>query len=884
MDADRWRRIEELFERAAALGGSEREGLLRRECGSDRELRETIERMLARDAEGGDVFDRVRPGADSRPRDSRVGMTLGSYRLTSRLGEGGMAAVYCAEREDGLFDQQVAVKVIRVECATDEAIARFEFERRTLAGLSHPNIARLFDGGTGPDGFPYLVMELIRGHPIDEFCDRRRLPVDERLRLFVTVCRAVQFAHQNLIVHRDLKPGNILVDEHGVPKLLDFGIARLLESDGLEPAEPATRTLARVLTPEYASPEQLTGGAVTTSMDVYALGVVLYDLLTGERPFRVDSRSPLEWQRSVLEETPRRPSTTASSAGSDAVEARGSSRRQLGRKLRGDLDRIVLMALRKEPGRRFQSVQELGDDVERYLAGKPVAARGDSLSYLARRFVGRNRVAVSAALAVVLALVAGLIAARRGEQRAQASERLAKEQELHARIEADSARGIARFLMESLLTSDPAPERDGARRDFERFQIERYAARIRRQHPGEAHLRANLIDTLGGIALQLGQRDLAADLTREALDIREAEFGPKSLEVALSCTSTGRVQFASGDFESARESFARALGLHRECPQGTHTDLGTAANDLAVTLRSLGRIEESWQLHLEALETRQRGGAETLPVAETLNNMAGIQMHRGEYRAAAEGLSAAHRIRCAVLGADHGRSLQTLANLSIATWGSGERERALAQMGEAIEGLRLLHLEGREDLERGLVNLSQFHQTRGEPDAAEPPLREALELQRERLGADHPETVATLQKLAVVLRRQDRFDEAAPVWSEVVERHRSGGAPPPALGRCLCEYGLFLLDRGDPAGAEQALGEALEVLRPLEAEDPVAVGRALQVLGYVLMQTGSGERAEPRLLEAIGLLERAPEAAGSDLATARKHLERLRTARSSEGD
>jgi serine/threonine protein kinase len=368
VENERWRRVEELFHRAVVLGAPERTALLNAECGADGELRAELERLLQCDAAESDAFSRVEARPPRTLADPLLGRNLGAYRLTARIAAGGMGVVYRAERSDGLFEQEVAIKLIRTERATEWMLRRFEFERRTLAALQHPCIARLYDGGTTEDGCPYFVMELVRGEAIDRYCERERRTIAERLRLFVQVCRAVHFAHQSLVVHCDLKPANMLIDERGLPRLLDFGIARLLE-DGPDQATPvASGTIARVLTPEYASPEQLAGAPVTTALDVYSLGVVLYELLTGRRPFHSESRSPADWERLVRQQAAERPSTrvlradVVSGTASRAASFR-STPAALRRALRGDLDRIVLMALRKEPERRYASMHEFADDL-----------------------------------------------------------------------------------------------------------------------------------------------------------------------------------------------------------------------------------------------------------------------------------------------------------------------------------------------------------------------------------------------------------------------------------------------------------------------------------------------------------------------------------------
>jgi serine/threonine protein kinase/tetratricopeptide (TPR) repeat protein len=437
MNSERWNRLNEVFHTAVELAPEQRAGFLDHACSQDPGLRAEVERLVAAHDRAARFIEdpaiaQAAPWLSGESHALPAGHRFGPYRVVRELGRGGMGAVYLAERADGQFEQQVALKLIKRGMDTDLVLQRFRAERQILASLDHPNIARLLDGGTTDDGRPYFVMEYIEGEPLDEFADARQLSIPDRLRLFLAVCGAVAYAHQRRVVHRDIKPLNILVTRQGAPKLLDFGIAKVLHPGADEPTSPVTGF--RLLTPEYASPEQVEGRHATEVSDIYSLGVVLYELLTGQSPYGSRSHDPADVVEAVRTTDPERPSAVVVHGGGEqpshrrpglardraAATGAGTTSR-LSRRLRGDLDTIALMALRKEPARRYQSVRQLGDDLQRHLDGLPVQARRDTVGYRLGKFLRRNRAPVAAAaLATGVALVlgvAGFFALRSGGER-----------------------------------------------------------------------------------------------------------------------------------------------------------------------------------------------------------------------------------------------------------------------------------------------------------------------------------------------------------------------------------------------------------------------------------------------------------------------------------
>lgn len=416
MTPERWRGIKTIFDAALELPSAGRTAFVEASCEGDAEALAEVQSLLAANDEAGDFIE-VAPGPPP-DKEYSTGFSIGPYRIVQVIGEGGMGMVYQAVRVDDLYRKLVAVKVARRGFNDSAAMRRFETERHILAHLEHPNIARLLDGGTTVAGQPFFVMDFIAGTPIDEYCDAHHLDLASRLRLFLTVCSAVQYAHQNFVVHRDIKPQNILVTEEGAIRLLDFGIAKLLDPE--DDSAGATTSIVQMMTPEFASPEQLLNEPVTTASDTYSLGVLLYILLTGHRPFLFKSRMPREIWDTIREAEPRRPSSVVvlserTATGRDitlpiVADARAIRPGRLARELAGDLDTILLMALRREPHRRYTSVEQLANDIERYLSGQPVLAREDTFSYRAGKFVGRHKGAVAAAGLAVLALAGGVVA------------------------------------------------------------------------------------------------------------------------------------------------------------------------------------------------------------------------------------------------------------------------------------------------------------------------------------------------------------------------------------------------------------------------------------------------------------------------------------------
>jgi len=899
--SDRWRLIEELFHEALDKTGEERADFLEGIGARDGELKRELASLLAHHDHPVDILETPALGSgfslDVGPlpeqgRDPLIGSRVGPYRIESFIAAGGMGSVYRAVREDDLYSRTVAVKFVQPWGRPDLLQRRFEVERRTLARLEHPCIGRLHDAGITPQGLAYLIMELVEGERIDEWCDRRELDIRARLELFETVCRAVHYAHQNLIVHRDLKPNNIHVTAEGTPKLLDFGIAKVLEEE--EDGGPArTVTRARMMTPEYASPEQIRGESVTIATDIYSLGVILYQLLAGASPYRLTDGRPREVEDAVREQNPKKPSTSVTDApvtsGPHVSDITGILSAEVGRKrrttaarlrrsLRGDLDNIVMMALRKEPERRYPSALQFADDVRRYLGGLPVIASADTFLYKSSKFIRRHRVAVSAAsLVFVVSCVAAVVtswqahvaaaerdAARLAERRAEA---LAE----HATIEADSAHESAEFLIDAFLFSTAG----SSPRNLERAAvlIERRLDRVRRQYENHPHLRANLLDALGRVYLGLGRLDQAESVIKEARSIREEEFGRDSLEVALSFDSLGQLSYARSDFEGGAVLLARALELHRSLPREVHTDVARAANNLAVMLRGVGRLDEAEALHREALELRRREFGDRHPlVAESLNNLAAVLIDRAAYDDAEARLREALAIRREVLGPSDPLVAQTTANIASVVYGTGDLTRAVNLYEQTLELYDRLAAGGEAEQALALSGYSQVLMRLGRMTEAREALEKGLSLQLEILGPEHADVASTRVSLAELAQAQGDGEEALLQWEQGLEiRRRTLPPDHPLLATTLANYGDFLCDAGQAEEGEPLLREALDIYREVLGSEHWFTAVAEICLGKALVKLGEDDEAEELLLHGLKILKSEHGRDSSDAGAAR-HL------------
>lgn len=733
-----------------------------------------------------------------------AGLVLGPWRLERPLGRGGMAEVWEARRHDGQFDQVVAVKLLKRGMDSEEIVARFLRERQILAALDHPGIARLFDGGLAPDGRPYFVLEKIDGEPITDWCRARKLDLTARLRLLVAVAAAVSAAHRRLVVHRDLKPSNILVTSAGQVKLLDFGIAKLLAEE--EGAVHATRSEVRVLTPAYAAPEQILGQPVSTATDVYSLGVVAYELLTGRLPHRRGGRGVGELAAAVASETIERPSTAVLAIGlesappTESASARRAAlheARHAARRLRGDLDAIVLTALRREPERRYGSVEALAEDLERYLDRRPVAARADSIGYRARKFVGRHRLAVAAAAVALAALISGLAVFAWQAERARASAAAA---ESNAR----RAERVKEFLIGLFEVADP--EQSGGGTVTAAELLDQAGRRLPHELAAEPAIQAELLESVARIDRSLGRLDSAERLAERARELRQA--------------------------------------LPEE-PSG----LGEALATLGSVRLSQGRLDEAEALLVDGLGRLETAGAGELATARARSDLAQVAFWRERLAAAEAGERAVWESYRRALGDEHVLAAIHRRNLGVILLQQNRLDEAEAALRASQAVLERQLGEDHPNLAQSYLNLAALLDSRGRREESEPLHRRALEIRRLRLGDAHPSTGQSLQLLGVFLLAQRRWDEAEAVHREALELFRAIDPRHFEVGKILHGLGQVEAGRGRPAAAEARLAEAVELFRATLGERHPFVWMATANLARQVGKQGRLAEAEELLRE-----------------------------------
>lgn len=843
MDAERWSRVDRLVEEAMDLPADNRTAFVEAASYGDPTLRRAVLDLLAADEAAGEFLETplvvLPPDAWPEP-DAPPQKTLGPYRLLQSLGYGGMGTVYLAERREG-FRRRVAIKLLRSDLPPRELESRLQLERQVLADLEHPYIARLYDGGTTDHGQPYLVLEYVEGLPIDRYCEDRSLSVGDRLRLFLKVCDAVDYAHRNLLVHRDLKPSNILVTEDGEPKLLDFGIAKLLDATRFGMDEPVTHHGLRPMTPEYASPEQIRGGSITTASDLYGLGALLFRLLAGRSPYRLRDDLPHAVEAAVIEQEPVR--------ASEVVESSVLSRR-----LRGDLDTILAKALRKDPERRYGSVRELADDLTRHLEHRPVLARPESLSYRLGKLLRRHAVAAPAVAVLILLVVGFAVFA------ALQSHRLARERDV-ARSSQQRAERTSELLFD--LLASPAPAQSQGEELTVRQVLDRGAERLDGLDD-QPELQADSRAVIGDAYRELGLLDAAESLLRDALRQRREIHGDKHPDVAESLHGLAELHHIQGHYELAEEEFGQARDLRREILGPAHGTVAESMEGLGLALYAQGRFTDAEAVFREALDiAREYFGPRSRQTADLINDLA-LSLHDQVRLDEAE---AAYResleLTRAVVGNRHPAVASTINNLAVLLHDRGDLDGAAELHAQSLELRRRLYGDRHPQVALTAYNVARLVHRLGRWDEAEALYREAVDIGRSVLGT-HRYTAVALEWLGRLHTEQGHWDAAERELTESLAMvTEMEGAASGRAADLLDALGGLAEDRERDEDARDWYRRSMEMDLQLDGGEMYA-GISEAMMARMLLMTGEVDEAERRSRDLLPTfrkhLEEAPAA------------------------
>ncbi|MDJ0698977.1 MAG: serine/threonine-protein kinase [Woeseiaceae bacterium] len=839
LSPERWARVETLFHEASGLREAERDAFLASACGDDEPLLAYVRALLAGTSDidatiERTIADTMQMAFEPLPGEGIRGELIGPYRVERLIGSGGMGMVYLAERADQQFEQRVAIKLGRHRLIDPQAENRFRTERQILADLDHPNIARLLDGGTTEEGIPYLVMEYIDGVRIDTYCDTQGLGLAERLRLFSTICAAVHHAHQNLIIHRDIKASNILVTDDGTPKLLDFGIAKLTDTQGAATAG-LTREGAVILTPENAAPEQVLGETVTTATDTYALGLLLYALLTGVRAYAIsDQTSPRDFARLVCEEELPLPSErVASELGDD----------RLARRLRGDLDTIILNALRKDPTRRYRSATALALDIDLHLRSMPIVARADSWRYRTGRFLRRHYAAVAAGIAMLAMLATFTVALMVQNQR------IAEER--------DTAREVSQFLEDIFMSQDPARAR-GADVTADEV-LAAGASRIRHDLDGRPEIQSTLMGTIGRVYYSLGAYEPSVEMLEDALRLREDAYGADATETALARNDLAETLIRQAQYERAETLLQGALAINRR-HAGTSAAIASNLFNLAEVYLATGNLADAETFARESIGLLERlGPGYQLELAEAKSLLARTLQVRGDFESTETLLLEAIDLVESSEGPDHPLVAYYLQNLGVLQRSKGDLEVAAATLQRAVESTRRILGDKHDLLAAILVDQGMLRLVHGESASAEQVIREALAISEANHGKMHPRV--GYQKTILGMALHDGQDhgaaelelrEALSIYSQVL------GPDSQYTASVLTELGAVLSSAGQSGDALEMLQKALDIRVRDYPADHELVAKTRVELAIAYLELGQLAEAEAMLLESLEVLRNSP--------------------------
>ena len=842
MDAARWEQVQELFHRVVGKPVSERAAFLETICPSEKELQAQVMAMLDQDERGGSLLDRDVAVLANRLLEGEAGegKRIGAYRLVRVLGEGGMSIVYLAERDD--LDSKAAVKILRDAWMSPARRERFVLEQRMLAKLDHPSIARLLDAGALGDGTPWIVMEYVDGLPITEYCQSRRLGVAERLRLFRSVAEAVEYAHLHAIIHRDLKPPNILVKPDGSVRLLDFGIAKQLDAGA---ANDRTRTGLRWMTPAYAAPEQIRGENAAMQADVYALGVVLYEMLTGRLPFDAVNGFAGELERMILESDPAKPSALAT----------GIRKSQS-----ADLDVLCLTAMHKDPGRRYRSVEALIRDLDHYLKGEPLEARPDTWRYRSAKFVSRNRRGVMAA-AAMFAILSGLLIFFLARLTSARNAALA---------EASRTERIEQFMLNLF---DGGDKTAGPAEDLRVITIVDRGAAQARALGSEPAVQAELYSTLGGVYQQLGRFEQADAMLEASLTERKALGQGSNAEIGAGEIALGLLRSDQAKLVDAERLVRSGLTRVRQSLPPDSPAVLKATTALGKVLEQKGEYKQGIALMQTAIDAQKRPQHVTPELAAALEELGNHYFYAGRYDDAD---SVNHRVLTmyrAIYGGAHPKVAEILTNL-----GAAQQERGNYPQAETYHRQALAIVEkyyGPEHVEtagsltqvaRALVLQNRFNE-------AEALLRHALAIREKVYGPLHPNVASTVNELGSIALQQGRYDDAAAAFQRMIGIYRQAYHDRHYLiGIAESNLASVYLSQKDYGRAEPLFRDAIARYLDTLSPEHTNVGIARIKLGRALLREKRYREAEEQTATGLAIMSKQANPSVSWVKTAREDL------------
>jgi serine/threonine protein kinase len=857
MDSARWEQIQTLFHEVADLPPPEQRTFLNAACGDDHELASEVLALVEEDARGASLLDRNLAQVAEQVLDEAVPRTVpfkefGPYRIKQALGEGGMGVVYLAERTD--LGSLVAIKILRDAWLSPARRERFASEQRTLAGLNHASIARLYDADTLDDGTPWFVMEYVEGVPLTDYCSQHACSIEQRLQLFRSVCEAVQYAHQHAVIHRDLKPSNILVKPDGTVRLLDFGIAKQLESLDTPTGKDQTMTGLRLMTPAYAAPEQVRGQRLGVQTDVYSLGVILYELLAGELPFDLSQLTPAEAEAVIVGQDPEKPSAVTSRV------ARDHNHDSPSKTAWTDLDVLCVTAMHKETERRYQSVEALIRDLDHYLKGEPLEARPDTFRYRLGKFVRRNRRAVSAA-ALGFTVVVGLVAFF--------TVRLAKARNA-ALEEAARTERIQRFLMNLFEGGDEAAGPADSLRVVSLLDQGVQKAQTLNHDP---RVQAELFQNLGSIYQKLGKFDPADSLLRRALEQRKSWFGPDSSEVAESLVTLGLLRADQAKYDEAEQLIRQGLEMSRRHLPPNHPAVARDTYALGKVLGQHGAYDQAIAILGEAVRLQSAPGASTTDLADSLSALADTQCSAGHY----DTCDPVHRrvleMHRQLYGPRHPVVADDLASLGAVQTDLGYYDKAEQFYRQALDITESYYGKDHPKTAARLTGLGEALGYESKFDDADGALQQALTIQEHVYGPIHPAVAEALNELGNVASMRNHLDEAEARFLRAADIYRAVyGDHHYQVAIALSNVASLYYDRKNYPRAEQLFRDVVRRFTEALSADNVNTAIARLKLGRTLLHQNRYQEAEIETSASYVILTRQTSPATSFVRAARKDL------------